>query len=326
MSFILGNEAVLSAFEAVSKTGHHSHAYIIEGPEGSGKLTLARAIAATMVCPKEKPCFSCPGCRRIMEGVHQDVREIRCLDGESVIKIEAIREMIAEAYIKPAECDKKIFIVDGAQKTKTETQNALLQIFEEPPKNVVIFLLVPNRNLLLSTLKSRAVALKTELFSAEFLKDELLRRYPDGKDAVDEAVLLADGVLGRALAFMDSEENRSAVTLVRDYFSLLTKPASYASLSSVLVSGIGSDKAKLFSVMESFANALRDILTFASGYTEKRLFFADREMLEKLSERLDSRTLIASYDTVCRIIRDYTKINVPLALASISMSLSDDLS
>lgn len=326
MAFILGNKEVLSAFVAVSKTGKHSHAYIIEGAEGSGKLTLARAISATLVCKEERACFTCPSCRKIMEGIHQDVQEIRCEEGENVIKIETIRKMILDAHIKPAECDKKIFIIDGAQKTKPETQNALLQIFEEPPKNVVIFLLVPNRNLLLSTLKSRAITLKTEKFSDEFIDEELTRRYPDRESVKDEAVILADGALGQAIDFMENETKRRAVALVKDYFSTLRKKASFAELSSILSQEIKNDKSYLFSVMEYFSLALRDILVHSSGYSGRTMFFVNRELLSALSDRLDTKKLFSASEKVLRILRDAGKINVTLALSEISLTLSDDFS
>ncbi len=326
MSFILGNRAVLSAFESVSKTGRHSHAYIIEGASGSGRLTLARAIAATLTCTSQTACFSCPSCKRITEGIHQDVKELKCEEGSSSIKIEAIRELIAEAYIKPGESDKKIFIIEDAQQMGTAAQNALLQIFEEPPKNVIFFLLVTNRNLLLSTLKSRAVTLKTEKFSDDFIKSELIKRYPDGTELINEAVLIANGALGQALTFMDSEENRQAVALVKSYFSLLKQRATYAKLTSVLVPGVGSDKNSLFAVMNCFSLALRDIITFSAGYSGRAMFFADRELLRILADRLDPKKLLAAYDTVCRITRDAAKINVALALSDINMKLSDDFS
>lgn len=326
MSFIIGNEAVLSAFEEVSRTGRLSHAYIIEGSIGSGRLTLARAIAATLICGKEKACYSCSACRKIMEGIHQDVQEIGCEEGASSIKIEAIRQLIAEAYIKPAECDKKIFIIENAQQMGTAAQNALLQIFEEPPKNVIFFLLVTNRNLLLSTLKSRAVTLKVEKFSDAFLKEELKRRYSDNGELIDEAVLIADGALGQALAFMDSEENRQAIMLVKKYFSALETRATFAALSSILSPASVGDKDGLFSVMSYFSPAIRDILAFASGYREKTAFFVDRESLAILADRLDKRKLLEVFDTVGRIMRDSSKINVALALSNINMLFSDDFS
>ncbi len=325
MDFILGNKELLAAFEASASSDRHSHAYIIEGADGSGRLTLARAIAATLTCTSGKACFECPSCKRIMEGIHQDVKEIRPEEGSGVIKIDAIRDMIADAHIKPGECDKKIFIVDGAHKTKTETQNSLLQIFEEPPKNVVIFLLVPNRNLLLSTLKSRAITVKTEKFSDAFIKEELRKRYPEKEGLIDEAALLADGALGVAISFMESEEDRAAVELVKTYFTALRERATYAKLSSILVPGVAKNKALLFSVMSCFSPAIRDILAYSSGYRDKRMFFSDEKLLSSLASRLDKKKLFSAYETVCRIIRDSGKINVPLALANISLTLSDDL-
>lgn len=327
MSFILGNTTVLSAFKEAARTGRHSHAYIIEGADGSGKLTLARAIAATLTCEGDSPCFSCPNCKKIMQGIHQDVKEIRRAEGESTIKIAALREMIAESYIKPAEGDKKIFIIDEAQRTKPESQNALLQIFEEPPKNVVIFLLVPTRNLLLPTLKSRAITLKTELFSSDFIREELLKRYPNGAaEDIDEAVLIADGVLGKALSFMENEDERAAVSLTKRYFSTLSGKATYAGLSAVLAPEVAKNKERLLSVMSYFSLAIRDILMFSSGYDGKTVFFSDMELLMALAEKMDKNKLITAYETVTRIIRDFTKINVNLATASVSMTLSDDFS
>lgn len=324
MSFILGNEAVLSAFQSVAKTGRHSHAYIIEGEDGSGKLTLARAIAATLTCPEEKACFTCPSCLKIMQGIHQDVKEIRRAEGDSLIKLEAIREMVSDAYIKPAECDKRIFIVDEAQRTMPVSQNALLQLFEEPPKNVVIFLLTPARNLLLPTLKSRAVTLKTEVFSHDFIRAELERRYPERVGDIDEAVLIADGVLGKAIGFMESEDERAAVELVKRYFTVLSQRATYAALASVLAPEVAKNKERLLAVMGYFTLAIRDILAYASGYGEKAVFFADRELLRILADRLTTEKLLTAGETVMRIIRDFAKINVNLATASISMTLSDD--
>lgn len=324
MSFILGNEEVLSAFQTAAKTGRHSHAYIIEGEEGSGKLTLARAIAATLTCPNDKACFTCPSCMKIMQGIHQDVKEIRRAEGDSLIKLDAIREMVADAYIKPAECDKKIFIVDEAQRTLPVSQNALLQLFEEPPRNVVIFLLTPTRNLLLPTLKSRAVTLKTEVFSSELIRSEIAKRYPDRKDDLDEAVLIADGVLGKAIGFMESEDERAAVELTKRYFTRLSERVTYAELSAILAPEVAKNKERLLAVMGYFTLAIRDVLALSSGYGEKAVFFADGELLRILADRLGKEKLLAAYETVYRIIRDFNKINVNLAMASISMTLSDD--
>ena len=191
---------------------------------------------------------------------------------------------------------------------------------------MVIFLLVPTRNLLLPTLKSRAVTLKTELFSSDFIRDELVKRYPDGGESLEDAVQLSDGVFGKALAYMENEEERAAVALVKSYFAELRRRTTYAKLSAILVPEISKNKERLLSVMSCFALALRDILAFSVGYDEKALFFTDEELLSDLTDRLDKNKLITAYETVTRIIRDFAKINVNLATASVSMMLSDDFS
>lgn len=326
MSFILGNQAVLSAFEKVAKSGQYSHAYIIEGAEGSGRTTLARAIAATVTCREERACFTCPNCKKIMEGIHQDVIEISREEDSASIKIDQIRDAIKEAYIKPAECDKKIFIIRNSQLMGPAAQNALLQTFEEPPKNVMFFLTVTNRNLLLPTLKSRAVTLKTEKFSDSAIKDKLLELYPDGAEYADEASLLADGSLGKAKEFMESEDSRSSIALVKEYFSAVNGNATYAQLGLILHRAVSKDKSCLFSTMSYFSLALRDVIVFSSGYSEKAMFFTDRALLSSLAEKLDKKKLFEAYDTVSVILRDNAKINTYAAQSAINSALAYNFS
>ena len=323
MDFIIGNSGVLSDFKKSKETERISHAYIIEGAEGSGRLTLARAISCTLVCNSDAPCFNCNACRKIMAGEHQDIREIIHRDKATVIKIDSIREIIKEAYIKPAECDRKIFIIENAQQMGVPAQNALLQIFEEPPKNVTFFLLTTNRNLLLSTLKSRAVTIKTEKLSDEVIKSELEKRFPEHSSLFEDAVLLADGALGPAIRFLEDEGSREAVEKVKEYFHALTKYTSFAKLSAIL-SPTASDRAKLFVLMTYFVPALRDIIARRSGYEGKNMFFSNEEELRILADRLSVEKLLSAYDKVNEVIRDSGKINIISAVSEINVTLCDD--
>lgn len=324
MSFIIGNTHVLSDFIKAKETGRISHAYIIEGAEGSGRLTLARAICAALVCEKENaPCYSCPSCRKIMAGEHQDIRETLHRDKASVIKIDSIREIIKEAYIKPAECDRKIFIIENAQQMGIPSQNALLQIFEEPPKNVTFFLLTESRNMLLSTLKSRAVTIKTEKLSDDVIRRELEKRFPEFSSLFDDAILLAGGALGPAIKFLENEDSRISVEKVKEYFHALTEYAGFAKLSSILSPAV-SDRAKLFTLMTYFVPALRDIIARKSGYVGKNMFFSDEEELSILADRLNTEKLLSAFDKVNEIIRDSGKINLISAVSEINVTLCDD--
>ncbi|MBQ7896905.1 MAG: hypothetical protein IJ323_00630 [Clostridia bacterium] len=325
MSFIIGNTKVLSDFKKAKETGRLSHAYIIEGAEGSGRLTLARAIACTFSCHSENaPCYSCDTCKKIMSGGHQDVRELIHLDRASPIKIDTVRELIKEAYIKPGESERKIFIVENAQQMGIPAQNALLQVFEEPPKNVTFFLLTTNRNLLLPTLKSRAVTLKTEKLTDETVASEIEKRFPQHTGLWDETVILADGALGKAISLLSEEKTSDSVTLTKEYFSKMKEYASFSSLSMILNQKSVPDRASLFNLMTYFTLALRDILVYNSGYDGKLMFFANRETVRILADRMSESKLMSAYDTVCTVIRDHAKINLLSALSEINMAMCDD--
>ena len=72
---LAGNAALKRQLSAQAEGRGLSHAYLISGPAGSGKRTLARLLAAAMVCPGagEKPCGGCAACRKVFGGIHPDV-------------------------------------------------------------------------------------------------------------------------------------------------------------------------------------------------------------------------------------------------------------
>ena len=70
---LLGNEHIQKNLEAALSKGHISHFYLLSGPEGSGKHTLARLLAAAILCSGDrKPCLHCTPCRKVMDGTHPD--------------------------------------------------------------------------------------------------------------------------------------------------------------------------------------------------------------------------------------------------------------
>lgn len=325
MDFIKGNTAVLDTFREAGKKDRLSHAYIVEGEKGSGRLTLTRAILASLLCERDG-CYTCNSCKKVLAGVHQDIREISASEGETAIKIEAIREAIQDSRIKPAESKWKAFVVRDAQLMTPAAQNALLQVFEEPPKNVLFFLLTTNRNLLLSTLKSRAVTIKTEKFSDGEVREYLLERFPDGKELIDEATLVANGALGRGIDFISSEKNRVATALVKKYFDAVSNTAPFATLSLILSPSAIGDKANIVPAMDKFNLALRDILVTKSGYSGRAMFFTNADTLKELSLVLNERKLLKAREIVMRIIQDAARVNISSALSNLNMAMSSDMS
>ncbi len=140
-----------------------SHAYIITGETDSPKENLAEIFAKGILCKKNPaPCDDCLSCKKFDQGNHPDFSKTDTLEGKAFISIEQIRNLLKEAYYKPNESDKRVYIINNAHLMTEQAQNALLKFFEEPPSFSVIILVAEDENLLLNTIKSRALIINAE--------------------------------------------------------------------------------------------------------------------------------------------------------------------
>ena len=153
---LLGNERLKENLENSLKKGHISHFYLISGPKGSGKHTLARLLAAAALCEGEdKPCLTCRSCRKVMAGVHPDFITVDDPEKKTV-PVDLIRSAREDMFILPNEGKRKIYLFPRGQDMGIPGQNALLKVLEEPPEYGVFLLLTDNPEKLLPTIRSRA--------------------------------------------------------------------------------------------------------------------------------------------------------------------------
>lgn len=222
---LLGNEALKQRLSAALAKGQLSHCYLLSGPEGSGKHTLARLLAAAMQCTQpQKPCFHCAQCRKVLDGMHPDVITVDEPDKKS-ISVKQVRDACADLYIRPNEGAKKIYIFPRAQELNPQGQNALLKCIEEPPAYGVFLLLSQNADRLLPTIRSRCVELRLSPLPEAVLLDALKKRLPqaDGQTLL-AAARNSGGYLGQALAL--AQENEALLPQTADF------AAAYAAGSS----------------------------------------------------------------------------------------------
>ena len=201
---LLGNDRLKQNLTSSISRGHLSHFYLICGPKGSGKHTLARLLAAAAVCKDHsKPCLSCNACRKVMAGTHPDVITVDDLE-KKYISVDLIRQTRADMYIQPNEADRKVYLFPRAQDIRTEGQNALLKILEEPPAYGVFLLLSDNPEKLLPTVRSRCTELKLSALPENLLRQKLAQAYPqaDG-EMIGAAIARSGGYLGQALALLE---------------------------------------------------------------------------------------------------------------------------
>ena len=206
MSFdsLLGNEQLKKELSGSIRKGNISHCYLICGPEGSGKHTLARLLAAAIHCTgQEKPCMICQPCRKVMEDTHPDVITVDDREHKTVT-VRVVREARADIYVMPNESDRKIYLFPRAQDMGVEGQNALLKVLEEPPEYAVFILLSDNPEKLLPTVRSRCRELRMQPLDRNLLQRRLETDFPNAAPAdIHGAIRRSGGYLGQARALLE---------------------------------------------------------------------------------------------------------------------------
>lgn len=201
---LLGNEALQARLAAAAAQDRFSHSYLICGPEGSGKHSLARFLAAAMECTageKRRPCGMCSGCRKVFERVHPDIIAVND-PAHKTIAVDVIRQMRADVFLRPNEGRRKIYLIE--QDMAEAPQNALLKILEEPPDYAVFLLLTDRAEKLLPTIRSRCAELLMVPVPAEEALAWLKDRFPDRPEAeLLRAHRRAGGFLGQAAAILE---------------------------------------------------------------------------------------------------------------------------
>ena len=198
---LLGNDRLKQNLTESLAKNHIAHFYLISGPEGSGRHTLAKLLAAAILCQeKRRPCLRCTPCRKVMEGSHPDFITVEDPEHKNVA-VKIVRQIREDVFIRPNESDYKVYLFP--QELGLEGQNALLKILEEPPKYGVFLLLADNPDKLLPTVRSRCTELKMQSLSEDILRRQLRQDFPQAQEAdLAAAILRSGGFLGQARALL----------------------------------------------------------------------------------------------------------------------------
>jgi DNA polymerase III delta' subunit len=151
------------------------HALLLHGPSAKTLGAAAIAIAKALNCVNGSAGDACPSCQKIDRQSHPDVRLLTPAKERKAISIEQVRELVAEAGMRPYESGTKVFIIDPADTLSGAAANSLLKTLEEPTPDTCFVLLTRSADLLLPTIKSRCqiVFLRPEHDDVEVADPEL---------------------------------------------------------------------------------------------------------------------------------------------------------
>jgi DNA polymerase-3 subunit delta' len=214
---LLGHDAAEATILDAMFAGRMHHAWLITGPEGVGKATLAYRFARRLLAgrPTEHslaldpidPVF-----KRVAAASHADIKTLeREYDPKrkrvkTQIAIDDVRKIIGFMHLTPAEGGWRVIVVDGAEEMNANSSNALLKVLEEPPPRAVLLLVCSSPGRLLPTIRSRCRRLRLGQLDDDTMHT-LLRQYlpalSDGERG--RLVSLAEGSPGRALTMAQDE-------------------------------------------------------------------------------------------------------------------------
>lgn len=268
LSTLVGNDGLKRQLSLQAARRGLSHAYILSGPAGSGRHTLARLLAAAFVCSGggEQPCLSCPGCRKAMADIHPDIIRIGA-DGKD-ITVAQIRTLRADAYIRPNEADRKVYLLENAHTMNDSAQNAMLKLLEDGPAYAAFVLLVENAAALLPTVRSRCETLTLSPVSPEQAEQYLTRRYPARSEGdIRAAALRCSGLLGRAVSALE-EDGPQDDTLTSTACALLgcLSNGEERTLAELCISLEKWDRDRFCALLDELILLLRDALVFQTGH------------------------------------------------------------
>ena len=258
---LLGNDRLKKNLAESLARGHISHFYLISGPEGSGKHTLAKQLAEAILCGGDrKPCGVCVHCRKMRSGNHPDFITVEDPEHKNVA-VKIVRQIRDDMFIRPNEAEHKIYLFP--QELGLEGQNALLKILEEPPSYGVFLLLTDNPDKLLPTVRSRCTELKMQSLDGKVIRNQLRLDFPNAQEADIQAAIFRSGAfLGQARKILEEDDQLPVQT---EQFVEAFSRKDALLLTQLLVPMEKWKRDALSEILQSWLELLESALTSRGG-------------------------------------------------------------
>ncbi|MBQ8175376.1 MAG: hypothetical protein IJ009_08260 [Clostridia bacterium] len=308
---LLKNERHKAQFGEHILRGTLAHAYLLQGPTGTGKNFFAHLLSAALCCHRQGedgiplPCGICPACEKILSDKTPDLHHVTAGDGAS-IGIAAIHEIKSDMYLSATEQAKKIYIVHEAEKMTTAAQNALLVVLEEPPPDVVIFLLCEDATSLLPTVRSRVQTVRMSLFTEDELDAFLktagrdIRFSTIDKEHYRHLLTAAGGSPGKALSLLQTKELNASYAEKERARAILRAVMARADFLGIheATAQLSTKRQELAAELQMLILAIRDLIVLKREEHAPLCFFSTPEEAEECGGSISMRCLFDLYDTL----------------------------
>lgn len=298
---VLGHEGARSLLAQALARDRLPPALLLSGPDGIGKRTLALAVGRMLLCERRQGCGACSRCARFDAALANlkaardaaraskeeaafnfrllpdfilveasDVTKEGKARAKTEIKAGQIRDLVEQSFGRPFEADARFFVVDDAHTMNPSAANSLLKSLEEPPRFSHFALVSSAPQAILPTIRSRCQVLRLSPLPTTALEAHLRESLGLPADEARLRAVLADGSMGRALAFESGAFRR-----LRDEALALLEQDGGALARLERAEGLAEADDQLPLLLVALRSLLRDVAALAAGVAGDKLLNLD---------------------------------------------------
>ena len=259
---VLGQDEVLNLFSKLAIKDKIPNSLICTGLKGVGKFSSALWLASLVNCTNSdinlRPCGRCPHCKKISQLNSVDIHVVEPDSVTLNLKIDQIRELVAESSFAPSELKKRIFIVKNAERMTDEAGNSILKVLEEPPKYLLFILTASDSSSVLPTILSRCTEIKFRDIPKDIIFDWLLKNKMTDEENAKLISSIAFGSIGVAEEYAkDPKKLEKRIS----FLDILTNIEKYSSFEiSAKTSNLCSSLSDFFEINKAISLWLRDLM------------------------------------------------------------------
>lgn len=328
---IIGHQQTITSLQTAVARQRLAHAYLFHGEAAIGKRSVALCFAQALNCERSSPsdmidaCSTCRSCQQIQARTHPDFFVIEP-DNELAtpqIKIEQVREIEQQIMYRPLIGERKICLIDEADRMTIGAANALLKTLEEPPDHSLFFLITSRPAALPSTIRSRCQSLRfatparTQVEAALILKREI----PPADARL--LAIVSEGRIGEALS-VDAKETRARQQELLE----LVRPQSLQSITAILSAAEAIAKAdRAPEILSWLTRWIRDLVLLQVGGDHDQLLYVDHlSTLETYARTAKTDSLLGLLQDIEKTEQQATRhLNLHMAVENILLRLRDAL-
>ena len=317
-------DAVAALQAAASDPAQLAHAWLITGPPGSGRSTLAYAFAAALIAePGDEAAM-----RQVLAVTHPDLTALRT-EGV-VISIRDARALVERSYFSPSLGRYRVIVMEDADRMVERTSNVLLKALEEPPEKTVWILCAPSDADLLPTIRSRVRMLRLREPDVADVARLITARTGVDAAVAEQSARLAQRHIGMAqrLATDDASRRRRESTL-RDVLAVRGVSDAVEVAGRVVAAATDDAKALTAERDEAEREALLRTLGIAPGAPVPPAVRGQLNALQDDQKRRATRSLRDGIDRVLTdlesMYRDALMLQFGRGDDLINLELADDL-